>query len=327
MNGSLVGVGTTNVLITGAAGFIGSRLAASLERDGVNVRALVRQPGPHPRPLSQGERGKLRHREWVAGDLLDPEALMAACEGVETVFHCAGIAEAGGGIDEASLWRVNVEGTRTLLEAAGRSGARRFVFLSSVKAMAEPGDGCVNEDWPGKPASAYGRTKRAAEEAVLEAGARFGMHVVNLRLALVYGRGNRGNLWRLARLIRHFPFVRLPDGANRRSLVHVEDVVAAMRLAAERPEANGRTYIVADPRPYSTREIEDAIRAALGLAGMPGVRIPAWALRGAGRLHPRLGEIAERLIGSACYSPARIEQELGWRARVGLTEGMREMLT
>lgn len=348
----------SHILITGASGFIGRRLAISVARDGLKVRALVRQCGPHrqaltpgpsprgrgelpsppsplpggegsmpspPAALPEGEGGAVAW-EWAVGDLLDPATLVAACEGVETVFHCAGIAEASGGVDQALLWRVNVEGTRNLLEAAGRAGVRRFVFLSSVKAMAEPGEACADEDWPGEPASPYGRAKRAAENLVLEAGARFGMHVVNLRLALVYGEGNRGNLWKLAQLIRRLPFLHLPDVANRRSLVHVEDVVAAMRLVAERPEANGRTYIVADPRRYSTREIENAIRAALALAGVPGLTMPAWVLRAAGRLHPRLDEMVDRLLGSACYSPARIEQELGWRARVGLTEGMREML-
>lgn len=296
------------VLVSGSAGFIGRRLLQpgdhALARDGAKMSGAVR------------------------GDLLDPASLATACKGIETVFHCAGYAHAFASSDPNAHWRINFEGTRNLVSAAGEMGVKRFVFLSSVKAMAEPGGECVDEDWQGEPPSLlspYGKAKRAAEDAVLEASVRYGMHVVNLRLAMVYGRGGRGNLERMARAIQAGWFPPLPETANRRSLVHVQDVVDVMRLVAERPEANGRTYIVADPRAYSGREIYDAIRAVLRA---PTLRwsVPAGVLRAAGRLNGRLGEIVDRLIGSACYSPARIERELGWRARIGLKEGLREML-
>lgn len=291
------------ILVTGAAGFIGRRLIRSGEQ------ALVR------RPMGlESER---------VGDLLNFASLVRACEGVETVFHCASLADALAG-DAEDQWRVNVEGTRNLLAAAVEAGVKRFVFLSSIKAMAEPGSECVGEDWPGEPSTAYGQSKRAAEEAVLEAGAKYGMHVVNLRLAPVYGAGSRGNLWRLAQAVRRGWFPRLPQTHNRRSIVHVQDVVEVVRLVAQRPEANGRTYIIADPQPYSTFEIVEAMRAVLHAPAL--WRVPVWALRAAGYAHPRLQEAIQRLMGSACYSPARIERELGWRARVGLAEGMREML-
>jgi nucleoside-diphosphate-sugar epimerase len=306
-----------SVLITGATGFIGRRLRQPGER------ILVRRPVDDP--------------DAVVGDLDDPVSLARACEGVDTVFHCAGFADGSASSDPDAHWRINFEGTRHLLDAAGRAGVRRFVFLSSVKAMAEPGDECVDEDWPGPPATAYGQAKRAAEHAVLEAGVKYGMHVVNLRLAMVYGRGGRGNLERLARALRAGWFPVLPETGNRRSLVHVEDVVEALRLAARHPRANGRTYIVADPRAYSGREICETI-----LAVPPAPRIswslPAWALRAGGRLGDAAGalvrrplplnsEVVARLLDPACYSPARIERELGWRARVSLAEGVREMLS
>ncbi len=294
-----------SVLITGASGFIGHRLLQfgdhGLFRDGVARSGAVR------------------------GDLLDPASLATACKGIETVFHCAGYAHAFSSSDPDAHWRINFEGTRNLASVAGEAGVKRFVFLSSVKAMAEPGDECIDEDWPGEPDTPYGKAKRAAEDAVLEAGVRYGMHVVNLRLAMVYGLGGRGNLERMARAILTGWFPPLPETGNRRSLVHVDDVVEVMRLVAERPEANGRTYIVADPHAYSGREIYDAIRAVLRV---PTLRwsVPAGVLRAAGCLNGRLGEIVDRLIGSACYSPARIERELGWRAKVGLKAGLHEML-
>lgn len=278
----------------------------------------------------------------VVGDLLVPVSLAKACAGVGTVFHCAGYAHALSSSDPNEHWHSNFEGTTNLLKASATAGVNKFIFLSSVKAMAEPGDECVDEDWSGVPVTPYGKAKRAAEEAVLEAGIRYGMHVVNLRLAMVYGRGGRGNLERMARGIQRGYFPPLPETRNRRSLVHVDDVVAAMRLVAEKPEANGRTYIVADPQPYSGREIYDAIRLALAQDAVPPAptfqwRVPAELLRAGGAVGDLLGgllrrqlplnsEVVDRLLGSAWYSPARIERELGWHAEIGLSDGLREML-
>lgn len=303
-------------LITGASGFIGSRLLQQ------GNQALVRTGASLP--------------GFVQGDLLDPASLQVACQGIECIFHCAGYAHAFASSDPDRHWRVNFEGTRNLIDAAGAAGVRRFVYLSSVKAMAEPGEECVDEDWPGEPVTPYGKAKRAAEEAVLEAGARFGMHVVNLRLAMVYGRGGRGNLERMARGIGAGWFPRLPETGNRRSLVHVDDVVASARLVAELPAANGRTYIVADARPYSGREIYDTICGVSPRLTFSW-SVPEWLLRAGawvgdvaggvtGRSLPLNSEAVDRLLGSACYSPARIERELGWRAKVGLEHGVREML-
>ena len=304
-------------LIAGATGFIGQRLFRAGDR------CLVRKPA---RPTQE-----------VVGNLLSKDSLFRACEGVGTIYHCAGYSEAMSASDPQVHWRVNYEGTRNLLEAACGAGVRRFIFLSSVKAMAEPGDLCVDEDWAGQPETPYGQSKRAAEEAVLEAGARHGMHVVNLRLAMVYGRGGHGNLERMARMIEKRLFPPLPETGNRRSLVHVDDVVRAVRLVASRPEANGRTYIIADPQPYSGRQIYSAIRSGLGVPAAKWAVPAAW-LRGGGHLGDLLGkfsgrqlslnsEVVERLLGSACYNPHLIEKELGFRAQVGLEQGLREMLS
>ena len=325
----------TSVALTGSSGFIGSHLLSELLREEVgNIKLLLRPGSESPAGVSV-----------VTGDLADLPALEHLCCGSECVFHCAGYAHAVnvGTCDfEEMHWRVNFEGTRNLAETAGRAGVKCFVHLSSVKAMAEPGDVCVDESWAGEPGSPYGKAKRAAEDAVLAAGTRYGMHVVNLRLAMVYGRGGRGNLERMAHGIRAGWFPPLPETGNKRSLVHIDDVVAAIRMAAKRPEANGRTYIVADAQAYSGREIYDVIRTILGQGAVspaPTISwsIPAGLLRAGGvvgdvigtLLHrplPLSSEVVDRLLGSACYSPARIHQELGWRARVGLVEGLQEML-
>lgn len=272
-------------------------------------------------------------------DLADRPALRQACVRVDRVFHCAGYAHAFSslsGDDADRHWRVNFEGARNFAEAAGAAGVRSFVFLSSVKAMAEPGAICADEDFPGEPKTAYGSSKRAAEQAVLEAGQRYGMHVVNLRLSMVYGSGGRGNLERMGRLVERGLFPPLPETGNHRSLVHVDDVVSAMCLVADDERACGRTYIIANQEAPSGRALFDALRHAHSLPpcnwSVPASLLQLAAGVGDGleilarRRLPFDTETLDRLLGSAWYSPGRIGRELGWRARVSLAEGLAEML-
>lgn len=312
-------------LISGATGFIGLRLLDALRSDAVACRALSRK--------------KNARDDAVVGDLADRRFLASACAGIKVVFHCAGYAHAFSslsGDDTAKHWQVNFEGTRNLVEAAGQAEVKRFVFLSSVKAMAEPGDVCADEDFPGQPVTAYGQSKLAAEQAVVEAGRRYGMHVVNLRLAMVYGAGGRGNLERMGRQVKRRSFPPLPETGNHRSLVHVEDVISAMRLVAGDDRASGRTYIIAGREAPSGRGLFDALRQSQGLPPCNG-SVPASVLRLAARLGdgmekvlgrrlPLDSEVLDRLLNSAWYSPARIERELGWRAQVSLVDGLSEML-
>lgn len=312
-------------LITGSTGFVGRRVLAALTRRGDDCRVLVRRGDGAP--------------PGVRADLADTPSLNAACAGIDCVIHCAGYAHAfaaRSGDEARQHWQVNFEGTRNLVEAAGRAGVRRFVFLSSVKAMAEPGETCANEDFPGEPEGDYGMSKRAAEAAVLEAAGRYGMHVVNLRLSMVYGAGGRGNLERMGRLVRKGLFPPLPETGNRRSLVHVDDVVAAILAVATDERAAGRTYIVCGPEAPSGRQLFAALRAAAGLKPV-NWSVPATPLRtmaaigdGLGKLLgrrlPLNSEVLQRLLGSACYDGSRIQAEIGWRPVVHLKAGLQEML-
>ena len=312
-------------LISGATGFIGQRVIRSLRNSGIECRALVRK--------DTGDENS------VKADLGDKEALRVVCKGVERIFHCAGYAHAFSSLSNADVerhWRINFEGTSNLVEAAGQAGVKCFVFLSSVKAMAEPGSICIDENYQGHPETPYGQAKRAAEEVVLAVGARYGMHVVNLRLAMVYGCGGRGNLERMGRLVRRGLFPPLPETGNHRSLIHVDDVVSAMRLVASDCRAAGKTYIIANLDAPSGRRLFDTLR---GVQGLPvcSWSVPAPVLKFFAHLGdvleklfrrrlPMNSEVLDRLLGSAWYSPALIERELGWRASVPLVNGLIDML-
>jgi len=312
------------VLVTGAGGFIGSRLSAALVRDGLSVREMHRT-----------ESGRA---ETVCGDLLDPVSLRRACEGVDAVVHCAGYAHAMRTPDADVARRhheTNFIGTRNLAHAAADAGVGRFVHLSSVKAMGAPGSLCVDESWEALPETPYGCAKRKAERAVLEIASAHGIHATNLRLAMVYGRGSRGNLERMARAIARGWFPPLPETGMLRSLVHVADVIRAVRCVLARDCPPARTWIVAHPVAHSGAQIESALRAAAGRGG-PRWHVPARALRAAGACGDLIGrligrrmpidrESVDRLLGPECYRPDAIRRELGWQACVSLEDGCGEL--
>lgn len=319
-----------SALVTGASGFIGSHLVAQLAQAGYAVRAVLHEGrGPADWP---------KNVEVVRGDVRDAGAMKAAAVDVDTVFHLAGKTHALSEIegDDAGYRSLNVDGTRHVLDAAVSGGARRFVFFSSVKSMGEEAPECRDESWAAAPLTAYGRSKLAAETLAFEYGQRGRLGVTCLRLPLVYGRGNRGNLFRMIAAIDRGWFPPFPPIYNRRSLVHVANVVAAAMLAADHPAACGRCYIVTDARAYSTRELYESICRALGK------RVPCWSmpmgvLAMLGRIGDYLGRLRGRRVGfdsealaklrgSAWYSAMRISRELGYRPLMSLEAALPDMI-
>jgi nucleoside-diphosphate-sugar epimerase len=312
------------VLVTGAGGFLGRHLVERLAMQGHTVRALVHQ-----------EAGQwVDHMEVVAGDVRDAAAMKMAAKGCDAVFHLAGrvhaVSESQG--EEALHYSVNVDGTRNMLEGALAGGASRFVYFSSVKAMGDGGDRCLDESVQPKPETAYGHSKLAAEQLVLDYGKRYGIHATCLRLPMVYGPDGKGNLLRMVAAIDRGFFPPLPDVGNNRSMVHVADVVRAAILAAWHPFASGACYIVTDGRPYSTRKLYELICQGLGKP-IPRWSVPILLLKIIARAGDAIGRIRgrrfmfdssalDKLIGSAWYQSDKIVRELGYRASVRFEEAL-----
>jgi nucleoside-diphosphate-sugar epimerase len=202
--------------------------------------------------------------------------------------------------------------------------------------MGEGETGCLDESYAGKPETAYGRTKLAGEELVLDYGKRVGIHVVCLRLPLVYGPGNKGNLFRMISGIDRGFFPPLPEVENRRSMVHVSNVVDAALLAATSNAANDQRYIVTDEKAYSTNELYRMICQGLGKS-LPRWRIPRIALGTLGRVGDVIGRVRGRrfvfdsdalnkLTGSAWYSAEKISRELGYHPSVTFQDSLPELI-
>lgn len=322
------------VLITGATGFIGRRLTATLmECPGFAVHVLVRDSTQATRHWPADD------VEPRVGDLTKPDTLATACSGVDTIYHLAGYAHANGIAESEVLnlhQRITVEGTHAILTAAVVAGVKRFIFVSSVKAMGEGGVNCLDESSDTQPTSIYGHAKLTAENMVLQTGRDQGMHVCILRLPLVYGHDNKGNLPRMIEAIDRGRFPPLPELGNKRSMVHVDDVVQALLLAAESPSAVGQTYIVTDEQAYSTHTIYSLICSALGRP-MPGWTVPVTLLQLVARAGDLVGAVRgrplsfnsdalDKLIGSAWYSSDKIHRELGYRPTRTLKTSVPEMV-
>jgi len=297
----------TRVLVTGASGFVGAALVPALLRRGHVVRAAARQPS-----LIAPREGL----EVAAHPDLENDIDWAPhLEGVDLVVHLAGIAHSIGVSDER-FERVNRVATRRLAEAARTQGVGRFVYVSSIKAQTGSASEAVltERDEP-RPEDGYGRSKLAAERDVASAGIPFTV----LRPVLVYGPGVKGNLKSLRRLADS-PWP-LPLGGlrNRRSLLAVENLVAAIELSFGADATLDQTFVVADPSPVTVGDIVSALRDGFGrprrLVDLPQsfIEMP---LRAAGR-----AAIWQRIGGSLVVDPAKL-LAAGWVPQVETRAGL-----
>ena len=239
------------VLVTGASGFVGSRLCETLMSAGYQLHILLR-------PNSMAVLAASRPFQMFTADLPNPEGLAAACEGVDIVFHTAGIAHVGN-VSAAEYQRINVEGTRVLAEAAKQAGVQKFVYFSSILA-AEAEEEASSSDYV---KSDYAKSKKGAEE-LLVALATDEFQFSILRPANVYGPNMKGNIAGLIRRIKSGRLPPLPKLENELALISVHDLCQAAILAAQSEQANGKTYVLTDGQSYTPKTLEGAIYEALG---------------------------------------------------------------
>jgi nucleoside-diphosphate-sugar epimerase len=298
------------VALTGATGFIGRHLLRELPERGYRLRVLLRRPTEVP----------LESASAVIGDLARPQNMSEALAGVDAVIHSAGLAHAMTGLPEDDYRLLNTEATIRLAQAAQRAGARRFVFLSSIRAQSGPvAEHVLTEDMEPTPTDAYGRSKLAAEQGL----AALELDWVALRPVLVYGPGVKGNMAEFMRLARSRLPMPLGSLAARRSLLSVDNLVAAVHLALAAPAPLRRPLIVADPNALTPAEMLAAMRTGLGRRR--GVLpCPQPLLRVACRIAGKR-EAFDRLAGSLVVSPAALAQ-LGWNPPVETPAGLAALM-
>jgi nucleoside-diphosphate-sugar epimerase len=315
------------VLVTGATGFTGGHLAATLARRGDAVRALVR-----PRSLEKFRRSALAAEgiEPHSGDLTDADAVARAAEGVDVVYHIAATYREAGQRDDAYR-AVNVEGTRNVLDGAARGGARRVVHCSTGGVHGHVANPPANEDAPFNPGDVYQDTKLEAEKLADAYGRTHPLEVVVARPIGIYGPGDTRFLKMFRGLARgRFPM--LGSGEVFYHLTYIDDLVEGFRLCGEVPAAAGRIYVLAGPRYTTLNDLVALVARELQVAP-PRVHLPVWPFWTAGLLceavcvplgiePPLYRRRVDFYTKSRAFDTTRARTELGYAPRIDLEEGI-----
>ena len=341
---SIVPDPSTLALVTGAPGWLGSRLVESLTRGvpdvpelspmaGRTIRCLV-QPGADITAL-QATPGVT----CVSGDLADQASLVSFVDGAagSVLFHCAGVIHPR---RIADLDAVNARGTSQLLQAATRARVRRFVHVSSNSPFgANPSrDDVFTESAPYRPYMGYGRSKMAGEQSVLAAASR--IETVVVRAPWFYGPGQPPRQTQFFTMIKQGGFPLMGDGGNRRSMAYVDNLCQGLVRCERQDGAAGQAYWIADERAYAMSEIVDTVEGVMlrdfGIAvSGKRLRLPSFAsdvarvcdraMQAVGLYDQRVHVLSEMNLTIAC-SIDKAKQQLGYRPAVALEEGMRRSI-
>ena len=312
-------------LITGASGFTGLALARSLAAHGYSIRALVRN-GAHRRELED------LGAEVIGGDIRDIGILREALQGIQTVFHLAAVFRRAG-VPDSEYRAVHVTATQHLVEESAAARVRRFIHCSTVGVHGDVDpQSPAAEDAPLHPGDIYQLTKLEGEEVARETAQRTGVPITVVRPGPIYGPGDR----RLLKLIggvarRHF-FL-LGDGSPHFQMIYIDDLVDGFRLAAESPQAVGRTYILTGEEGPTLKELVHEI-ADVAQVPVPNVRLPVWPFWIAGAVceavcvplgiePPIFRRRVKFFTNNRWFDISRARTELGSMPRVRLRDGIR----
>ncbi len=331
------------VLVTGASGFIGSRLAAALVDHGHTVHAIVRAGSETRLPAGAVP---------IIGDFVPTGGVAEAdraswarelVRGVDIVYHLAAARDRWG-LPYRAYHQVNVEGTRVLLEASACEGVARFVYCSSA-GVAEY-DGCLDADeslpyhWDNSKYN-YHHTKMLAEKLTLNYAEEARLATTVVRPCITYGSGDTwGMVPQMVALLARGRYVMAGNGHNHVHLVHVDDLVKGLMLAAKGDRAVGRVYIVAGSEPIRMNSLIARICSLLQVSPVRW-HLPVAMLLGAGALLEAVysvrNSVSTRWSGAVPlltrskvytvaldrgFSTARARSELGYQPTVSYEEGL-----
>ncbi len=307
----------SEILITGASGFLGAEIVRQANENGLAILATDRQISPNAAI------------EIIPADLLKPVHWDPILKGVNQVIHTAGLAHV---FDkkmaaQAPFQQINEVGTFNVAQASARAGVRHFVLVSSVSVYG----GIVqnaDEQTARHPDTPYAKSKLAAEQCAIEVAHQSGMNLTILRMATIYGEGDPGNTARLIRSIDRGLFFWVGDGSNKKSLIHRQDAARACLTALQSPKNKINLYNVS-ASPVPMREIVAQISLALGKK-TPSWEIPAsWARsmsRWAGVIPfgplRNIESLTEKWLADNVYIAEQIKQDLGFIPQVTIQEGL-----
>ncbi|MNQ81281.1 GDP-6-deoxy-D-mannose reductase [compost metagenome] len=300
--------------MTGANGFVGSAVISRLlSNEKFSAVCGVRDPSRTGLPCE--------HIFFELGT----ELPVAALTGITAVVHAAArvhVMAAQGASDLGAFRAANVDGTIKLANSAAQAGVKRFVFISSIKVNGEhtcPGRPFTSADLPA-PVDAYGISKREAEDALEELGARTGMEIVIIRPPLVYGPGVKANFLNMLRWVERGVPLPLGSITNRRSMIALDNLVDLIVRCIEHPAAPGNTFLVSDGEDLSTTRLLQCVAQSLGVRS---VLIPfPQQLLSLGLVLIGRRALSVRLCGSLQVDMRRTCELLQWAPPVGFEQAL-----
>jgi len=307
-------------LVSGGNGFIGSHLVEALKKRGYSVTCLIRK-------TSNLNWLKGLDLEFVYGDCTEKESLYKAIEGVDYVYHLAGVVRA---VDPETYYRVNFLGTKNLLEVCGEinRNIKKFVYLSTQSAAGptnSKGEGDCN------PITDYGKSKLKGEIVVHSYSDRLPILIV--RAPVIYGPRDKD-------IYTYFKFLKrgirpLPGkGEGHFNALYVGDLIEGMILAAENENSSGETYFIADERSYSWEEASDIAARALGIKAIR-MNVPRWLILAMASFSELSSGItrkpalidrqkAKEILHNGWFCDiTKTRESLGFKPKVSLEEGLR----
>ncbi|GAA3214997.1 NAD-dependent epimerase/dehydratase family protein [Microbacterium terregens] len=314
------------VLVTGASGFLGRAVVADLIAAGHHVRTLQRRPS------------NVEGATDILGSITAPVTVARAIDGVEGVVHLAAKVSLAGPADQFRA--VNVEGTRSLLDAAERAGVSRFVQVSSPSVAyagsALAGVGAEPAD-PGRARGHYARTKAHGELIALGRDSS-AMNVVAIRPHLVWGPGDTQLIARIVARARRGRLPLLNGGTALIDTTYIDNAASGIAAALHRaPTAHGRAYVLTNGEPRPVGDLLAGICLAAGVRP-PRRSIPAGLGRAAGSVIERLWALspstdeppmtrflAEQLSTAHWFDQRETRRALAWSPRVTIDEGLRRL--
>ena len=313
------------VLVTGGTGFTGSALVRRLAEDGHDVIAFDNKPG-----LFDDELRALGVRMEL-GSVADREAVDRVTKGCERVFHLAAAFRLVN-LGKRAYHDVNVNGTRWVMDAALRHGVERVVYCSTQGVHGDVRRPPGNEDSPIAPADYYQQTKWEGELVAREYLDR-GLWISIVRPTAIYGPGDPERFYMIFRRVAKGRFVFLGDGSTHYHPVYIENLVDAFLLAAERDEARGQAYIIADEHSLPIRELVTEVGRALGVE-VKLTHLPFWpayvtaaAVELAYKPLPAEPPIFRRRVDwfrqNRSFDIGKARRELGYTPRVDIPTGLR----
>lgn len=238
-------------LVTGATGFVGSHLVERLKNEGIDVTAFVRKSSDTTLLKEWGVR-------LAYGDLQDPKSIEEALKGITHVFHSGAIVSDWA--DPDLIYKINVEGTQTLLDKAAEAKVERFVHVSSLAVLGMHDHHQTDETAPyEKTGDSYCDTKIEAEKRVLAAYKEKGLPAVIIRPGFIYGPRDRQFLPRVLTFLKANKFMYIGDGEKILNLTYIHNLIEAIMLAAKNPNAVGQVYNVTDDGKVTRKKLIETI--------------------------------------------------------------------